>query len=167
MEGSEQFNQKCVLLWGLLPGMVDQGSVLRTAGGTDYRRGSPAGSSWLGPQKRRQGLDMWWQHRHGKDMSPKAPTLRMHVQRALSHLVCGVLTTDPERQLQWSLSQRKKAGPQCTEGSVFTSKPFFVSPRRQGPWTQSSPWHCKNGWGSEIHTPGPRLPLALQEWMGV
>ena len=125
-------------------------AVLRTAGGTDYRRGSPAGSSSLGPQKRRQGLEvchMWWQHKRGKDMSPKAPTLRMHVQRALSHLVCGVLTTDPERQLQWSLSQRKK---------------LVHNPQKKDPCSPQS--LCLSQASGPLD---PEQPLALQEWMGV
>ena len=146
--------------------MVDRGSVLRTAGGTDYRRSSPAGSSLLGPQKRRQGLDMWWQRRRGEDMSPEAPALSLHVQGALSHLVCGVLTVDPERRLQWSLSQRKKLvhNPQKEDPCSPQSLCLSQASRSLDP---DCPWRCKNRWGSEIHAPGPRLPLALQEWMGV
>lgn len=56
---------------------------------------------------------------------------------------------------------------------MFTSKPLSL-PGIRGPWTQTAPgaartdgglrstpldpdcpWHCKNGWGSEIHAPSP------------
>ena len=136
-------------------------ALLRTAGGRDYRRDGPSGSSSPGSTEKqaeaRHVVAVGSQRTHGP-WDPPCLTLRSAHAKGPRSPGVGILKVTLRGGCDCPFLQRKKLVQNQHKEDTGSSQSLGPSWASGSPWTQTRPWRCKNGGGDPKIQPPSTWP---------